>query len=150
MKIVLEPRRTYVPRLNGNRQLPETEQLKVHYRQPNAIERRQYRIEKYDQVNGLLVVELDAEKILSRQDVTIENLQIELVESDKPLVKEISTGTELIRVPAKFTSMLTEELVSAIMGLDISDELLKNSVSASEQSSGTKESGSQPSTTPSP
>lgn len=139
MRIILQPKREYVFKLNNNRNLSPSEQAKMTYRQPNAIERR---LLKRTNVkpgaidgNGSVDVQFDVEKIFDQQDVRITGVEIETVdEKGKSTVKAITTGSDLVRTPSKFLAAMADEAMTEIMSTDFDDEFLKNSESASEQS----------------
>jgi hypothetical protein len=134
MRITLQTHRTYIPAINGNRDLPPGERITVTYRQPNAIERREYKASKVapgSDGKGEVSVQLDIEKILGNQDVGIEHLEVETSEGKSSKVVPITKGYDLARNPSKFCTKLAEEVATEIMDLDFSDELLKNFSSAS-------------------
>ena len=136
MKIILQPKREYVFKLNGNRDLPPMEQAKMTYRQPNAIERRLLSKTNVKpgpgDGDGTIDVQFDVEKIFDQQDVRLSGIEIESVdEKGKSTVRQITTGSDLVRTPSKFLVELANEALKEIMSKDFEDELLKNSGSAS-------------------
>lgn len=139
MKIILQPKREYVFRLNGNRDLPVMDQAKMTYRQPNAIERRLLKTTNVKPTSsgaGSVDVHFDVEKIFSQQDVVLEGIEVETVDTEgKTTSRKITSGSDLVRTPSKLLTALAEEAMNEIMSMDYEDELLKNSESASEPSS---------------
>lgn len=136
MKIILQPKREYVFKLNGNRDLPPMEQAKMTYRQPNAIERRLLSKTNVKpgtgDGDGTIDVQFDVEKIFDQQDVRLSGIEIESVdEKGKSTVRQITTGSDLVRTPSKFLVELANEALKEIMSKDFEDELLKNSGPAS-------------------
>lgn len=140
MRIILQPKREHVFKLNGNRDLPPMEQAKMTYRQPNAIERR---LLKKTNVkpgvadgSGSVDVQFDVEKIFDQQDVRLTGIEVEAFdEKGKGTVRQITTGSDLVRTPSKFLVAVADEAMTEIMSTDFTDEFLKNSASVSGPSS---------------
>lgn len=139
MRIILQPKREYVFKLNGNRDLPPAQQARMSYRQPNAIERR---LLKRTNVkpgavdgSGSVDVQFDVEKIFDQQDVKITGVEIEMVdEKGKSTVRAVTSGGDLARTPSKFLAAMADEAMTEIMSTDFDDEFLKNSEPASGRS----------------
>lgn len=78
-----------------------------------------------------VLVDFDIERILSDQDVKIENLEATVDGVDK----SISDGKTLVSMPSKFCRALSEEIMAEVMRADIDEDEIKNSGSASGSSS---------------
>jgi len=138
MKIILQPKREYIFRLNGNRNLPPAEQAKMTYRQPNAIERRLLKttnVKPTSSGTGSVDVNYDVERIFSQQEVVLSGIEVETTdEKGKTITRKITSGSDLVSTPSKLLNALAEEAMNEIMSMDFEDELIKNSGSASEPS----------------
>jgi hypothetical protein len=91
MKVQIKRTDTYVPKWNGNRKLPESEQVKVHYHFLSFEE--QERLVKVDENNKTV---LNFAGGVASQVDTIDNLTVEADGEEKA----ITTGGELVAEPA--------------------------------------------------
>ncbi|MDR2020527.1 MAG: hypothetical protein LBQ14_07160 [Treponema sp.] len=148
---------SYVPRFNGNRALPENEQVEVEIIRPKAEERSDLYSIDVEREMGLVDLEKKQAKapftfknryrvsaILRNHIGTIKNLAVE--EAGKS--RTIANGAELAESTAFGVSILVQELIAEVLNDKLSEDEKKSSSSALSSSlkDGTPKSGTQTST----
>ena len=133
MVITVGKRASWRPDINGNLNLPESEQVSFSYDKPLAYKRSEWKkIVATRKKDGSLetYVDTDRAKVIRDSDVRIVNLIIE--EDGKR--RQISTGEELLSTRSAVCSFFVDALAAEILREDYKAEL-KNSEPASEPSS---------------
>lgn len=108
MRIQVKRNDTYVPKWNGNRKLPESEQIKVHYHFLSFEEQ-----ERLVSVNNDNKTVINYSGGLASQVDSIDNLTVETSDGEE---KQIANGKELIAEPA--VEKLATELFMYLKSLD--------------------------------
>jgi len=97
MKVNISKKGTFIPEWNGNKDLPEEEQIKVHFRYLNVQERKRYTTQHPWEVDGQgnfsFKLEHDDKAIFQAMTETIENLSIE---DENGNTKEVKTADDLL------------------------------------------------------
>lgn len=106
MKLTLSRKTTYIPEWNGNRDLPEDQQIKVRYRYLTTEERNDFIAYAGDRSIASI-----AKDIFKSQVDSIENLEIEI---EKETV-ENPTPDQLLGMPDLYPlfSEVSSEIISA-------------------------------------
>ena len=133
MVITVEKRANWTPDINGNLDLPESEQVSFSYDKPLAYKRSEWKkIVATRKKDGSLetYVDTDRARVIRDSNVKIVNLVME--EDGKS--RQISTGEELLNARSAVCSFFVDALVAQILREDYREEL-KNSESASGPSS---------------
>lgn len=123
MKIsaVLEDR--YIPRWNGNRELPEVEQVAVEIRWPSTAQREALKGYKISPKDEDVKVVFDTAKILKNHVGAITNLEVEM--NGKPV--KVVSGADLAETKVLALGGLIDELKAYICSEDgLGDETEKN------------------------
>jgi hypothetical protein len=123
VKVTATLSETYIPKFNGNRELPETEQIAVEVNWPSAAELEKlkgYRISPKDED---VKVVFDTETILRRHIGKIENLDTVLNGN----AHTIKSGENLADTKVLALRPLIDELKALVTGSDgLEDEEEKN------------------------
>ena len=133
MVITVEKRANWTPDINGNLDLPESEQVSFSYDKPLAYKRSEWKkIVATRKQDGSLetYVDTDRARVIRDSNVKIVNLAI----NEDGKAKQIATGEELLNTRSAVCSLLVDALTMEILREDYKAEL-KNSASASEPSS---------------
>lgn len=133
MIITVGKRASWTPDINGNLELPESEQVSFSYDKPLAYKRSEWKkIVATRKKDGSLetYVDTDRARVIRDSDVKIVNLIID--EDGKR--RQISTGEELLGARSAVCSFFVDALAAEILREDYKAEL-KNSEPASEPSS---------------
>jgi hypothetical protein len=130
MKIVLQKTRTFVPKFNKNRELPEKEQIVVEYQKPNARQRRTLRRNLYQsEAEGQSVkfeVYTDIDGTVREIPCKIKHFSVE--ENGKAV--EVTSLAQLVEIEGEAAGLFNE-ILTEIWKDDLTAEDLKNSASAS-------------------
>lgn len=122
MKVVIAQGDIYIPTWNGNKDLPQDEQIKIHYKFPTTNQRERY-VKKYpaEIESGHNIVKLKIEtddKAMFRQLVTrIENLEAEDKQSGQ--IKKIEKPEDLLE--ARGVEALYDEITAYLLNAQAID-----------------------------
>ena len=115
----------FIPETGGNKNKPESEQIKVYINRPSIEERKKLvqiemivDSEQSKKGKNILRVDNDVEKILREHVYKLDNVQIRDKENDE--IKTITTGKEFAKVKGAFG---VRELIDEICAEVLRDEL---------------------------
>ena len=105
--------KVYIPKWNGNRELPEDEQIKVTHRFFKAGEKKKYIYMKNavvdvvtNEVNSMVEFIVDSEGLTRTLVTKIENLQVHDNAKDKMV--NVKTGNDLYTIPGVPEALVVE------------------------------------------
>lgn len=123
MKLVTQTKEKYIPKWNGNRELPQNEQVVVHISYPTVEEKKGLKEIEYRTNKNSVIVNYDTEKILANHVPKIENLSEDVDGKEK----KITTGKDLLSSKNRALESLSEEIVGLILRADeLPEEAEKN------------------------
>ena len=129
MVITVETRTRWIPDLNGNLDLPESEQVSFEFDKPLAYKRSEWKkVVATRKKDGALetYVDTDRARVIRESNVKVVNLVIE----ENGRKSQIATGEELLMARSSVCSFLVDALAAQILKEDYKAEL-KNYESAS-------------------
>lgn len=123
MKLVTQTKEKYIPKWNGNRSLPATEQVAVHINYPTVEQKKGLKEIEYKTAKGSVVVNFDTDKILANHVIKIENLSEEIDGKEKA----VKNGKELLASKNRVLEGLAEEITAEVIRADeLPEEAEKN------------------------
>ena len=122
MKVSASLHAEFVPKFNGNRDLPEDEQIRVEIRWPNMTQREQLKSFRMDQTGGV-GISFNLDRILKQHVGKITNLESEV--NGKTVV--ISDGQALAENTNPQLDALADELKAEVTKrLELDEDEVKN------------------------
>lgn len=125
MRITTSTRRTYIPRVAGNRDLPRRDQVIVELTLPTVEERESLTDYRYFP-DGSFTIHHRTREMIARHVRSIANLE----ESDSGKTTKLDTGEKLLAAVSRPARELVEELkIEILRGDELSESDEKNSES---------------------
>lgn len=123
MRVTASLSETYVPKWNGNRDLPADEQVSVRLKHPTASEREGLRGYGLGSDHKDIVVKFATDRILRNHVVEINSLEVEV----NGKVTAIKSGKDLAETTAMVGGLIQELEGVLTRGDDMTEEEVKNS-----------------------